>query len=163
MGGKTRPAYPAEFRQQIVELYATGRRIKDLSVEFGCSEQSIATWVKRSGQLSALPDRGAAVLRTHKQARALAEASALSAKERSELEQLRKEVRRLQTERDILANRLRGVPRPCGQKHPRPTLACIARTRGRWLFGGLRPREQTWSRGPADPTLVALRRPRLGR
>jgi len=36
MGGKTRPAYPAEFRQQMVELYATGRRIKDLSVEFGC-------------------------------------------------------------------------------------------------------------------------------
>ena len=103
MGGKTRPAYPAAFRQQIVELYATGRRIKDLSVEFGCSEQSIAAWVKRAGRLSALPDRGAAVLRTHKQGRAVAEANALSAKERTELEQLRKEVRRLQTERDILA------------------------------------------------------------
>jgi transposase len=123
MGGKTRPAYPAEFRQQIVELYATGRRIKELSAEFGCSEQSIATWVKRAGRLSALPDRGAAVLRTHRQARAVAEASALSAKERSELEQLRKEVRRLQTERDILANRLRGAPPPLAKKHSAPRLS----------------------------------------
>ena len=103
MGGKIRPPDPASFRQQIVELYANGRRITDLAKEFGCSEQSIANWVKRAGRLSALPDRGAAVVRTHKQARAVAEASALSAKERSELEQLRKEVRRLQAERGILA------------------------------------------------------------
>jgi len=103
MGGKTRPAYPAEFRQQIVELYATGRRITDLAKEFGCSQQSIATWVKRAGTLAALPDKGTAVLRTHKQARTVAQASALSAQERAELEQLRKDVRRLQTERDILA------------------------------------------------------------
>jgi transposase len=103
MGGKTRPPYPAAFRQQIVELYASGRRIADLAKEFGCSEQSISAWVKRAGRLSELPDKGAAVMRTHKQARAVAEASALSAKERGELEQLRKEVRRLQTERDILA------------------------------------------------------------
>ena len=41
MGGKTRPPYPAAFRQQIVELYASGRRIADLAKEFGCSEQSI--------------------------------------------------------------------------------------------------------------------------
>jgi len=59
--------------------------------------------VKRAGRLWPLPDCGAAVVRTYRQARAVAEASALSAKERSELEQLRKEVRRLQTERDILA------------------------------------------------------------
>jgi transposase len=103
MGGKTRPAYPAEFRQQIVELYATGRRIAELAQEFGCSEQSISTWVKRAGGLSALPDRGAGVMRTHKQARAVAQASALSAQERAELERLRKEVRRLETERAILA------------------------------------------------------------
>ncbi len=103
MGGKTRPAYSAEFRQQIVELYATGRRIAELAKEFGCSEQSISMWVKRAGRLSALPDRGAGVMRTHKQARAVAQAGALSGQERAELEQLRKEVRRLQTERDILA------------------------------------------------------------
>lgn len=103
MGGKTRPPYDSAFRQQIVELYATGRRIADLAKEFGCSEQSIVHWVKRAGRLSELPDRGAAVVRTHKQARAVAEAGALSAKERAELEWLRKEVRRLETERAILA------------------------------------------------------------
>jgi transposase len=89
MGGKTRPPYAPGFRQQIVDLYASGRRIADLAKEFGCSEQSISAWVKRAGRLSELPDKGAAVMRTHKQARAVAEASALSAKERSELEQLR--------------------------------------------------------------------------
>jgi transposase len=103
MGGKTRPPYAQGFRQQIVELYATGRRIADLAREFGCSEQSISTWVKRAGRLSALPDKGAALVRTHKQARALADASALNAQERAELDRLRKRVRRLETERAILA------------------------------------------------------------
>jgi transposase len=51
MGGKTRPPYPAAFRQQIVELYASGRRIADLAKEFGCSEQSISAWVKRGAAL----------------------------------------------------------------------------------------------------------------
>ena len=64
MGGKTRPPYPAAFREQIVELYASGRRIADLAKEFGCSEQSISAWVKRAGRLSELPDKGAAVMRT---------------------------------------------------------------------------------------------------
>lgn len=103
MGGKTRPAYPAEFRQQMVELYATGRRITDLAKEFGCSEQSIATWVSRAGPLSSLPDKGAGVRQAHKQVRSAAQGNALSEAERAELERLRKEVRRLQTERDILS------------------------------------------------------------
>ena len=103
MGGKTRPPYAAEFRQQILGLYATGRRIVDLSKEFGVSEQSISTWVKRSGQLGKLPDKGMSVLRTHRQARVLAQSNALSAQERTELEWLRKELQRVQTERDILA------------------------------------------------------------
>jgi transposase len=103
MGGKTKPAYAPEFRQQIVELYATGRRLTELSKEFGCSPQSIMTWVKRAGRLAELPDRGSSVIRTHKQARAVSQAGLLSAQEREELERLRKDVRRLQTERDILA------------------------------------------------------------
>ena len=103
MGGKTRPAYPAEYRQQIVELYATGRGIADLAKEFGCSQPSSATWVERAGTLGALPDKGAGVRRTHKQARTAVQTGALSVQERAELEQLRKDVRRLQTERDILS------------------------------------------------------------
>ena len=103
MGGKTKPAYAQEFRQQILELYAAGRSKSELAKEFGCSEASITAWVKRAGTLSRLPDRGASVLSAHKQARASAQTSALSEGERAELEQLRKEVRRLQVERDILA------------------------------------------------------------
>lgn len=43
MGGETRPLYAAEFKQQIVDLYASGRRIVDLAKEFKVSEQSIVT------------------------------------------------------------------------------------------------------------------------
>jgi transposase len=103
MGGKTKPPYPAEFRQQILELYAAGRAMGELAKEFGCSQPTIADWVKRAGALGQLPDRGAGVRRAHKQARTLAQANALSEHERAELDRLRKEVRRLQTERDILA------------------------------------------------------------
>jgi transposase len=103
MGGKTRPPYPAEFRQQIVELYASGRTLRELSREFGCSQQTVLTWVRRAGELSALPDKGTAVVRAHRQSREVAQSQALSAGERAELAHLRKEVRRLQTERDILA------------------------------------------------------------
>lgn len=103
MGGKTRPPYAAQFRQQIVELYAAGRTPRELCKEFGCSEQSVLNWAKQAGTLAALPDKGAAVVRTHKRARSVAQANVLSAQERAELDRLRKEVRRLQTERDILA------------------------------------------------------------
>ncbi len=104
MGGKTKPPYAAEFKQQIVELYASGRRIADLAKEFKISEQSIAAaWVARAGALPALPDRGAGVRQTHARARALAQATALGSEKRAELEQLRRDVRRLQTERDILS------------------------------------------------------------
>ena len=38
---KSRPPYPVEFRQQIVELVATERNAAELSREFGVSAQSI--------------------------------------------------------------------------------------------------------------------------
>ncbi len=63
--GKTRPPYAAEFRQQIVELYAAGRTRRELSKEFGYSERSVLNWAKQAGTVVALPDKGAAVLRTH--------------------------------------------------------------------------------------------------
>jgi transposase-like protein len=69
----------------VVELYATGRQIADLAREFGGAEQSIATWVKQVGRLAQLPDRGAAVVRAHKQARTVAQAQALSMQKRAEL------------------------------------------------------------------------------
>ena len=103
MNGKTRPAYAPEFRQQIIELYASGRSPGGLAKEFGCSEASIHAWVKKAGTLRSLPDGGKAVKIVHRQAHQVQIALALSTEERDELLRLRKENRRLQTERDILA------------------------------------------------------------
>ena len=103
MNGKTRPAYAPEFRQQIIEMYASGRSPGELAKEFGCSEASIHAWVKKAGTLKSLPDAGKAVKAVHRQAHQVHAAMALSAEERDELLRLRKENRRLQIERDILA------------------------------------------------------------
>ena len=42
---KVRPPYPAEFRQQMVELVRAGRSPAELSREFGVTAQSITNWV----------------------------------------------------------------------------------------------------------------------
>ncbi|MDG5977882.1 transposase is3/is911 family protein [Hydrogenophaga taeniospiralis CCUG 15921] len=42
---KVRPPYPAQFRQQMVELVRAGRSPAQLSREFGVTAQSISTWV----------------------------------------------------------------------------------------------------------------------
>lgn len=99
----SRPPYPAEFRQQLVELVASGRMAAELSREFGASAQSIGEWVQKAGTVSSLP-RGAVILAAHRQAVSVANKTALTADERSELERLRKENKRLQIERDIVAN-----------------------------------------------------------
>jgi transposase len=85
---KSRPPYPAEFRQQIVELFRAGRSPKELSREFGCSAQTIVNWV---GQ-AAIDD-----------GKALPGKQGLTTAEREELARLRRQVRQLQMERDILA------------------------------------------------------------
>ncbi len=99
---KTRAPYAAEFREQMVELVASGRRPQELAREFGCCAQTIHDWIKKAGRVVDLP-RGTQIVQASKQARAVANATALSADERAELERLRKENRRLQIERDILA------------------------------------------------------------
>jgi transposase len=85
---RSRPPYPAEFRQQIIELARAGRTPAELSREFGCTAQTIANW---------LGGAGGAPLATK------ASAEALSAAEREELIRLRRQVRQIQMERDILA------------------------------------------------------------
>ncbi len=80
--------YPPEFRQQMVELVACGRRPNELAKEFGCHETSILSWARiaRPGtpSLASLP-------------------AALHDSERAELLALRKENRQIKLERDILA------------------------------------------------------------
>ena len=81
----SRPPYPPEFRRQIVDLARAGRSVPELAAEFEPSGQTIRNWIKQAER-----DDG-----SHK--------DGLPSAEREELRRLRKENRRLQQERDILA------------------------------------------------------------
>ena len=86
---KSRPPYPSEFRQQIVELVQAGKTPAELSREFRVSAQTITNWV---GQAAADARKKSATSK-----------DALSSVERDELARLRRRVRQLEMERDILA------------------------------------------------------------
>jgi transposase len=77
--------YPAEFRERMVELARAGRKYDELAKEFGVSGFSIRHWVKKADQIEN-PSSPASV--------AMSEAE--------ELKALRKEVRVLREEREIL-------------------------------------------------------------
>jgi transposase len=85
---KSRPPYPAAFRQQIIELARAGRTPAELSREFGPTAQSIANWIAQDAR-----DRG----------RPLAGKEGLSTVEREEHVRLRRQLRQVQQERAILA------------------------------------------------------------
>ncbi len=84
----SKPPYPAEFRNQMVDLFHAGRTIAELSREFGVSTQSISSWIAQASV-----DRG----------KAPRNKDVLTSAEREELSRLRRQVRQLQQERDILA------------------------------------------------------------
>jgi transposase len=87
----SKPPYPAVFREQIVELARAGRGLKQLSREFGVSANSIRNWVQQAnGQTPRTVSRELG-------------AAALSAVEREELVELRRRLKQVQMERDILA------------------------------------------------------------
>jgi transposase len=78
------PPYSLEFRREAVRLLRTsGRSVPQLAEELGCSPQSLRNWAR---QLDA--DAG--------------KAEGLSSDEREELRRLRREVRTLTEEREIL-------------------------------------------------------------
>lgn len=86
---RTHRPYPAEFRQQMLELVRAGRNPAELAREFECSAQAIRNWVAQAAIDAGKPSPG--------------KDGGLTSAEREELTRLRREVRRLQTERDILA------------------------------------------------------------
>ena len=45
---QTRPPYPREFRQQMVELVRAGRTPGELAKEFEPSDQTIRNWVAQA-------------------------------------------------------------------------------------------------------------------
>ncbi len=85
---RPKPPHPAPCRHQMVELVQAGRTPAQLAREFNVSAQSISTWVAQAAADGGKPVRGKDVL---------------SSAEREELTRLRRQVRQLQTERDILA------------------------------------------------------------
>ena len=78
------PPYPHEFKEQIVALVRSGRTPQELAREFEPSAQAIRNWVKQADL-----DEGR-------------RSDGLTTAEREELRRLRKEVKELRIERDIL-------------------------------------------------------------
>jgi len=82
--GKTRSPYPPEFREQMVELVRAGRSPEELALEFEPSAQSIRNWVGQADRDGGRRTDG------------------LTTSEREELRLLRREVKQLKLEREIL-------------------------------------------------------------
>ena len=82
---KTRPPYPAEFRQQMIELVRSGKTPEQLAEEFEPTAQTIRNWMAQARRDAGTRTDGA------------------TSAEREALRRLRLEDRRLRTERDILA------------------------------------------------------------
>lgn len=77
--------YPDEFKEQVVALARTGRTARELSEEFGITQNTVRNWVKQAGL-----DAGE-------------RADGLTTDEKQELVRLRKRVRQLEVEREILS------------------------------------------------------------
>ena len=86
-----KPPYPAQFRQQIVELVQAGRKPSELAKEFGCHVTTILNWVRHAGLSTTVAQSTPSV------------AAPLNAAERQELIDLRRKLKQVQIERDILA------------------------------------------------------------
>jgi transposase len=81
---RTRPPYPEQFRREAVELVRkSGGSAREIAADLGVTEQSLRNWVKQADV-----DQG----RAH----------GLSSEEKEELRRLRREVRVLREEREIL-------------------------------------------------------------
>ena len=83
--GKTRPPYPRQFREEAVRLVReSGKPRARIAKDLGISEQSLYTWVKQADLDGGKRWDG------------------LTTEEREEIRRLRREVRILREERDIL-------------------------------------------------------------
>jgi transposase len=81
---KSHPPYAPEFRAQMMELVRAGRTPGELASEFECSAQAIRNWVRQAERDAGQRDDG------------------LTSAEHEELRRLRREVKQLRLEREIL-------------------------------------------------------------
>ncbi len=80
---RTRPPYPEEFRREAVELVRQGRSVSDVAEALGVSQQTLRNWTRQV-------DVDAGVR------------EGLSSDDKEELTKLRRRVRVLEQEREIL-------------------------------------------------------------
>ena len=88
---KSRPPYPAEFRQQLIELVRAGRTPEEVEKQFEPRAQTIRNWISQADRDSGKRHDG------------------LTSAEREELTRLRRENRQFQWEREILAKAAVGI------------------------------------------------------
>ena len=82
---RSRPAYPPEFRQKLIQLVHTGRSPEELAKEFEPTAQTIRNWVAQADANGG---------KRH---------DVLTSTEREELVKLRRELKQVKLEREILA------------------------------------------------------------
>ena len=82
---KPRRQYPAEFRRQLIELPRAGRSPESLAQEFEPSAQTIRNWIQQAARDTGQRTDG------------------LTTPEREELTRLRRELRQVKLEREILS------------------------------------------------------------
>ena len=83
--GKSPPPYPREFRAEAIRLVReAGRSINQTARDLGCSPEALRTWLKQADLDAGVRTDG------------------LTSDERAELAALRREVRVLREEREIL-------------------------------------------------------------
>jgi transposase len=81
---RSKPAYPPEFKAEAVRLVgSSGRSLSRLAKDLGVADQTLRNWVRHAEINDGVRD-------------------ALAPNEREELRQLRREVRTLRQEREIL-------------------------------------------------------------
>jgi transposase len=81
---KSKPPYPDQFRREALELVRQGRSITDVAESLGITAQSLRNWRRQDERDRGERDDG------------------LASVEREELRELRRRVKRLEQERDIL-------------------------------------------------------------
>jgi transposase len=98
---KSRPPYPEEFRRRLIELVRAGRTPEELASKFEPSAQAIRNWVRQADR-----DDGK-------------RADGLTTEEREELRRLRREVKTLREEREILKKAAAWFARETGSIPPK--------------------------------------------